>query len=531
MDVPSPSDVYVFGQFRLNRRGGGLFRCAEGGNPAPVNLGSRALDVLGVLVERYGDLVSKDEIMTAVWPGTLVEEANLTVQISALRRVLDRDRTEGSCIQTIPGRGYRFVVPVLRYEEVPRTLLAAPADKDTRDDALGAEAGGSHVVTAPGPAATAQGSLGSSRFAWRRRGARPTALLAGLCVAMGALLLFGLGHSGWLAGPTDRPRLSLVVLPFENLSSDPKDDYLADGITDDLTGELTYVTNALVVARETAYTYKGKPADVRAIGADLGVRYVLEGSMRRIGPTLRIDVHLTSGETGAQLWADQFDEQISDLAAGQEQIVARMNDELGIRMVDIENARSQRERPANPDAFDLMLRARSLEHLPPSLQRDKAALAVYEHALSLDPSSVPAPAKVAYFLIQTSPDGGWGTFENMQRIEQLLARAQAIAPESETLLNTTVLWLRVLGRCQEVIAAAQQAIQMDPNRMRTETGVYNELGECKTFTGDAEEEVALQAKVNELNPRHPYQFNRYLRASLRCCWAGTRTRSHSSSDR
>jgi DNA-binding winged helix-turn-helix (wHTH) protein len=114
MDVPSPSDVFAFGQFRLDRRGGGLFRCAAGSNPAPVNLGSRALDVLGVLIEQHGDLVSKDEIMAAVWPGTAVEESNLTVQISTLRRVLDRDRTEGSCIQTVSGWGYRFVVPVLR---------------------------------------------------------------------------------------------------------------------------------------------------------------------------------------------------------------------------------------------------------------------------------------------------------------------------------------------------------------------------------------------------------------------------------
>ena len=121
----------------------------------------------------------------------------------------------------------------------------------------------------------------------RTAGAAPllAALLAGLCLAIGA---FAVRHRAfrkfWLAGLTDRPRLSLVVLPFENLSGDPKEDYLADGITDDLTTELSHIPGAFVIARESAYTYKGKPVDVRKIGEELGVRYVLEGSVRRIGP-------------------------------------------------------------------------------------------------------------------------------------------------------------------------------------------------------------------------------------------------------
>jgi DNA-binding winged helix-turn-helix (wHTH) protein len=168
MDVPSPSDAFVFDQFHLDRRGGGLFPCAEGGNPAPVNIGSRALDVLGTLIELHADLVSKDKIMAAVWPGTVVEEANLTVQVSALRRVLDQDRTDGSCMQTIAGRGYRFVVPVLRDGAAPRRLQTPPTDSDTRDDALRAEVGGSHVVTAPGAAVPAEAGLSSSRLAQPR---------------------------------------------------------------------------------------------------------------------------------------------------------------------------------------------------------------------------------------------------------------------------------------------------------------------------------------------------------------------------
>ena len=157
--------------------------------------------------------------------------------------------------------------------------------------------------------------------------------------------------------PSPAPRLSMVVLPFQNLGGDAKDDYLADAITDDLTTDLSRIAGAFVVARESAYTYKGKATDVRQIGRELGVRYVLEGSVRRIGATLRVNVQLISAETGAHLWSDRFDEEISQLAAGQQQIIARMYDTIGFSLVDIESARSLRERPTNPDAFDLILRA------------------------------------------------------------------------------------------------------------------------------------------------------------------------------
>jgi adenylate cyclase len=152
------------------------------------------------------------------------------------------------------------------------------------------------------------------------------------------------------------PRMSLVVLPFQNLSGDPRDDSLAEGITDDLTSDLTYIPNTLVIARESAYAYKGKAQDVRQIGAAFGVRYVLEGSVRRIETTLRVNAQLTSAETGAHLWSDRFDQKISELAAGQEQVVARMREGLGWSLIEIENARSLRERPTNPDSFDLFLR-------------------------------------------------------------------------------------------------------------------------------------------------------------------------------
>jgi adenylate cyclase len=438
------------GGFVLDRSAGGLFRLDQCGNSVLVSLGSRALDVLCVLVEQAGELVSKDAIMGAVWPNTAVEENNLTVQISALRRVLDEGRTKGSYIQTVPGRGYRLIEPVHRANAVrPRQ------QRDNRSNSTVVE--------------------------------NKTAIEA--------------------AAPS-RPRLSIVVLPFDNLSGDPRDDYLADGITDDLTSDLSHIQNAFVVARQSAYSYKGKPRDVRAIGEELGVRYVLEGSVRRIGSTLRVNVQLISGETGAHLWSDRFDEQISELLQGQEQIVIRMRSELGINMVEIENARSLRERPANPDALDLILHARALENQPPNRQKNDAAKALYEQALQRDPSSALAMIGVAYHLVdRRATVGHWANFEDMHRAEKLLTQARAIAPETERLPMVTAYWLRNMDRRAEAMVAAGEAIRRFPNN----PSGYVQLGHCKTETGHAEDEIPLQAQAIRLNPRDPYLFNRYRR--------------------
>jgi TolB-like protein/DNA-binding winged helix-turn-helix (wHTH) protein len=460
----------------------------------PVALGSRALDVLSVLMDRPGELVSKNEIMRAVWPNVVVDEHNLTVQISVLRRILDADRPNGSCIQTVSGRGYRFVVPVTRTRVDGETPDHSPADSATV------------VLTA---AATDQAGAGATNWFHRTRGRSLVVTSLVGCLLLAAAVISTGWHYQWFDITTASPRLSIVVMPFKNLSDDSKDNYLADGITDDLTTELSDIQDTVVMSRESAYTYNGRAVDVRTIGRELGVRYVLEGSIRRFGSTLRVNAQLVSAETGAHLWSDRFDEQISELAAGQERIVTRMKDKLGISMVEIENARSVRERLTNPDAFDLILRARSMQLLPPSLQRDKETLALYERALLLDQTSVRAMVGVAFFLIDTQD--GWGTFANLERAGRLLTQARALAPNSLLVLNYTVLWLRRVGRCPEAMEAAERALQSEPNRARMYTGIYNELAGCKTSSGHAEEEIELQAKADQLNPQSPWKFTRYRR--------------------
>ncbi|MEA2743267.1 MAG: adenylate cyclase [Acetobacteraceae bacterium] len=492
--------VYRFEAFRLDPRSG-LSRLHNSGQSMPIVLGSRALEVLTALAERAGELVTKQTLMEAVWPGTVVEDANLTVQISSLRRVLDEGRASGSCVQTVIGRGYRFVPEVT--QEADARSGNTPAVPEPVADPHSAEPQRQDLARP----ADRQGA--------RSRTRRPLlAAVALILVCLGAGVLLGRHlidrQTGGSAGkpPETAPRLSLVVLPFQNLSGNPVEDYLADGITDDLTSDLSHIPEAFVIARESAYTYRGKPTDVRQIGRELGVRYVVEGSVRKLGTTLRVNAQLVSAETGLQLWSDRFDEELKDLADGQQRVVARMWGGLGIGMVDIEIARGRRERPTNPDAFDLILQARALRNQQVTPQRQAEALALYERALLLEPDAVLAMAGAAFVLLdQWMSRGYWMSLESKERAEALTAQAVAIAPASQSVLRDQLWLYRAQGRWKEMTAAAQRMIELFPN---SQTG-YIALGNCRTYTGDAAEEIILNKKLLQLSPRSASLFNFYRR--------------------
>ena len=152
------------------------------------------------------------------------------------------------------------------------------------------------------------------------------------------------------------PGLSLVVLPFANLSNDPEQDFFADGLTEDLTTDLSHLAGSFVIARNTAFTYKGKAVDVKQVGQDLGVRYVLEGSVRRTGEQVVLNAQLISAETGAHIWADRFEGERSRLGELQVEFVARLARSLDVQLTQAESLRALRERPNNPTLLILQCR-------------------------------------------------------------------------------------------------------------------------------------------------------------------------------
>src|SRR5262249_48789904 len=189
------------------------------------------------------------------------------------------------------------------------------------------------------------------------------------------------------------PRLSIVVLPFGNLSSDPGQDYFVDGVTEDLTTELSRLADSFVIAHNTAFTFKGKSVDVKQVARELGVRYVVEGNVRKAGQRVRVGAQLIDAETGAHLWADRFDREISELFALQDAITIELANALDVQLILAEGRRC--ERSTNPDAVDLVMRARAHLYHGVSRANSVAAIQQYRAALQLAPDDVRALAELA----------------------------------------------------------------------------------------------------------------------------------------
>jgi adenylate cyclase len=344
-----------------------------------------------------------------------------------------------------------------------------------------------------------------------------TVLLAGLA----ALVACGAGGAVWwmFHGATapasgggfatqTRPRLSLVVLPFDNLSGNSTDDYLASGVTDDLTADLSHIPGAFVISRTTAYRYRGKPEDVRQIGNELAVRYVVHGSVQRLGKMLRVTAELASTETGAQLWTDNFEQPIDNLATGQQQIVVRMRSALNISLADIEAARSLRERSTNPDAFDLILRAHAFDLLPGSKDTASQALSLYERALEHDPNAVLALVGASFAVLNLNLYDGKTIPHDvaLDRATHYLARAQALDPNSEGVLAAQARVLEeVVGpdyprARSEAQAVARKLIDLYPN----DYSGYLRLGYLARTEGRYDEAEKYYAKTIRISPRFPF---------------------------
>ena len=226
--------------------------------------------------------------------------------------------------------------------------------------------------------------------------------LAPLAAALAALLIVIAGGAWWFLNanrpasvatktPAEAARLSIVVLPFANLSGDPGQDYLVDALTDELTTSLARIRDTFVIARNTAMTFKGKPVDAKAIGKDLGVRYVLEGSVQPSGDRMRVNAQLIDAGSGAHLWAEQFDTPRADLLQTQDAIVTHLARAIDFQLTQAEAARLKRTPAANRDAEDLALQCTAGQWKAGGIGKEAdAAYALCEQALAIDPNNVRA---------------------------------------------------------------------------------------------------------------------------------------------
>ncbi len=474
MDAPSPSDIFLFGDFRLDRRGGGLFRRAYGDACLPVNLGSRALDVLWALIERHGDLVSKDEIMGAVWPDTVVEEANLTVQISTLRRALGQGPSDAGWIQTVPGRGYRFV------GAVTRLVADAPISEPPGADAAS-------------PGATAVAAAPKRRDVWR---AAAVLLLVGIVAAGWA----GTRVGWWFRNNAAPPRLSIVVLPFANLGSDPEQDYFVEAITDDLRTDLSRISGSVVIAHSTAQAYRDRTVDVRQIGHELDVRYVLEGSVRRMDDRVQVNAQLIDTESGTHVWADRFETNRRNIAEAQSEITDRLAKTLNLQLVEAVGKRIEREKNTDPGASDLIMRGWVLWFRPFSPATRQEALNAFERALEIEPSSIDARIGAATILVSNVGIGSSRSpKQDGARAERLLLEAIEQDASSSRAHETLGTLRRIQNRLDEARIEFETAVALDRNNPHALLG----LGQTLMFLGRPADGLQDIEKSLRVDPRDP----------------------------
>jgi TolB-like protein len=418
MDALGAEKIFLFESFRLDLRAGGLFRADGSGTQVPVAIGSRALDLLVLLVTRHGDLVSKDEIMAAVWPGLSVADSNLPTQIWALRRVLDRGRLQGSCIQTVSGRGYRFISLV--------THLAA-------------------AVRPVGP--------------W-------------------------ISPAAATRQPIAAPRLSLVVLPFDNFSDRRDHHYFAHRITDDLTTDLSRFTGMRVISRRTALTYRSKPVNAKQIGRELDVRYVLEGSVQPSANHVRVNARLIDARADTHLWAERFDFDRGDQLGIQNEITKRCAVGLYAELLRAEASQATE----HPDALECILQGRAAKLKPLECDDYADAISLFERALALDPHSAEAQGWLADSLASRALDEmADAAAADIARAAGLAAQAVAASPRSAFAHFAKGRVLSAQGRYKEAIPEYEAARAINPSWPHP----YGHLGECKLWIGSIEDTIPL----------------------------------------
>ncbi len=426
----------------------------------PVALNPRGFDILTVLVERRDRVVSKDEIMAEVWRGTTVEENNLAVQISGLRRAFGTLPGGAQIIATVPGRGYRFVAPIGEPEPPPPP---APAQRATD----------------------------------RRYRAIPALALFAL-----ALLAW---RQPWRAHQATPPRLSIVVLPFRNLGDDPGRDTLADAITDDLTTDLSHMPGSIVIARTSADAYKGRAVPVEQLGRALNVRYVLEGSVRSAQGTLRVNAQLIDAATGAHLWAEHYDAGTARIWDAQTDIVRHIASALDRALLHTEVARAARDRHGRQDALDLFFLARSVMDRGDSPEHMSQARTLLTNAIRLEPDFADALAALGWLLtrkLQTYDYPGYRS--DAEQADRIIAHALAIAPDNPAVLAAHGRLLAYHGRCDAAAPVFAAALAAEPNNLPALAGTAN----CAWLNGQPDQVAALEQTLLRLDPLGPYTTGR-----------------------
>jgi TolB-like protein/Flp pilus assembly protein TadD len=304
------------------------------------------------------------------------------------------------------------------------------------------------------------------------------------------------------------PHLSIVVLPFANLGGNREQDYFVDGVTESLTTDLSRINGSFVIASNTALTFKGKACDVRRIGRELNVRYVLEGSVQRGGDRMRVNAQLIDAETAGHLWAERFDKTLVDLLDMQDEIVSRLADRLGTELVAAEARRG--ERAPDPDSMDLYFQGLARYNSGRTREIMIEARGYYEQALALDPRNLDALAGTA--AVDVALAAGYMTDDraaSLATAEAALAKALSLAPNHPTAIALKGVVQVISNRAVDGIATCERALVLNPNLAFARAAI----GQAKIYVGRAEEAEAHVNEALKLSPQDSFAWSWMMRAA------------------
>ncbi len=489
-----PAERFEFEDFELDRS---AYELRHAGSV--VHLERIPLDLLFLLVERRGQLVTRQEIFERIWgKGVFLDTDNsINTAVRKLRRALHDPADAPRFVAAVPAKGYRFIAPI-REDGSTAAVPAAGLVSAVPEASPTADA----VDTSPMTTIKADMPLQKER----RRGILWS--IGGIALVIAVIALI---EQVSLRGPTttasisttqspalplpDKP--SIAVLPFINMSGDREQEYFSDGITEDLITALSKLPVLFVIARNSTFTYKGKAVNVQQVGRELGVQYVLEGSVRKAGDEVRIDTQLADATTGANLWAERYDRPLRDIFSVQDSTVQRIVTTLNLELTLVHQGWRFQRHTDNPEAYDDALRA--LEYLlTPTEDGNLKARQMFEKAIELDPKYASAYADLGFcyledWIFQSSNDPR--TLDRALQLEQ-----QAIALDDSRAAAHRILSEVYLQKKQyeQATAEAERAIALDPNSAAS----YNDLAQIMDVSGKPAEVIGLEEKAIRLDPRN-----------------------------
>jgi TolB-like protein/DNA-binding winged helix-turn-helix (wHTH) protein/Tfp pilus assembly protein PilF len=509
-----PKHFFEFGPFRLDVQERLLMRDKEA-----IRLPPKAFQTLLVLVENSGHLLEKQELMNKIWAETFVEEGNLALHISTLRKVLEDLQEHPQYIETVPRYGYRFVAAVKEYgrENIEAGLnqeLAAPPLRI--------------MEKSPAQVANGEAITGSSRLLLGYVMV-PALSLVLLAVAIVWVSRFNVGQ-----GKTRNmaPIRSLAVLPLANLSGDPSQEYLADGLTEELITDLAQIKSLQVISRTSVMQYRSVKKPLPEIARDLQVDAIVEGAVLRSGQKVRITAQLIQARTDRHLWAQTYERDIRDLISLQDEVAREIARQIGTQLTSMEQARLSAPRPVDPKAYEDYLQGRYFWNKREQ-EGYKEAIAHFEQAIHADPNYAQGYAGLAdtYALLGSWPNATMARKEAMPKAKALalkalelddtlaeahtslafvemhyewnfsaaekeFQRAIELNPSYATAHEWYAFDLVAMRRLDDALAEIRRAQQVDPLSLIINT----DLGEILNYAGQPDAAVEQCEKVLALNP-------------------------------